>query len=243
MVNSLSVETTAYVETAVELGRQVREAAVDHASFEQSLRPCKLSECRAACCHDGVMLSDEEAGRMKQLIGEHKDHFSACGIDPAAALLVFDEPKGAWRTAVRESMPEERAADFPDHFPRTRCVFLDDAHRCGWQRLSMHLEKPPWFHKPTGCWMHPLTVKRREGRPLIKLPSAGDDPHQRQGYPGFASCTPCGAACDSGQPALEVLSAELRMLSEISGRDLLAELNAPSADFTSQIGDKEKDSP
>ena len=52
---------SAYPETIKALARQLREAAVDHEAFEMPLPLCQLSECRATCCHDGVMLSKEEA--------------------------------------------------------------------------------------------------------------------------------------------------------------------------------------
>ena len=58
---------TVFTETAAELSQQLKEAAVDHAAFEQMLPICELSKCRATCCHDGVILSSEEADIMSFL--------------------------------------------------------------------------------------------------------------------------------------------------------------------------------
>ncbi len=49
---------TSYPELERELGRQIREAAVDYQSFAQNLKLCELGTCRATCCHDGVFLTE-----------------------------------------------------------------------------------------------------------------------------------------------------------------------------------------
>ena len=51
--------------TAVEatgrlLGGQIREAAVYMEALEPPLRVCERARCRATCCHDGVVLWDDE---------------------------------------------------------------------------------------------------------------------------------------------------------------------------------------
>lgn len=228
-MSSNASDVTAYAETGAELGRQVREARIDHSSFETPLRACDLRECRATCCHDGAVLTQAEADGMTAALRLHRSQLESYGVDTSAETMVCDRERKAWRTAVRESSSEERAEEFPPHFPKTRCVYLDEMHRCAWQRLAMDLGKPAWFYKPIACWMHPLTVKQVEGRPTLMLPSKESDPHRRADYPGFAPFTPCGKVCATGRPAREVLEAELQMLSALSGRDLRSELNAPSA--------------
>jgi Fe-S-cluster containining protein len=223
-------ERTAFVKTAKELGLLLREASLDHPSFDQRLQPCLLHECRATCCHDGVLLSTEEADRLRELMTEHRARLGSYGVDVDGDSIVLDAKRGSWRTKVGPSSAEERAEDFPAHFPKTRCVFLDAGHRCAWQRLAGDLGKDAWFFKPIGCWMHPLTVRLEAGRPVLRLPTAASDPQSTEGRPGFASSTPCGRSCLLGEPATEVLAEEIGMLSVISGRDLNAELNAPTAD-------------
>ena len=90
----------------------------------------------------------------------------------------------------------------------------------------------PWFDKPLTCWIHPIVVMpvtRERSRPLVTLVTSENDPQKTQGYPGFASCTHCGRPDEDGKRARQVLSAELEMLGNISGRDILGELNAEEA--------------
>lgn len=222
---------TAFRETAAQLRERLREAAVDHASFERPIQLCDLETCRATCCHDGVFLSEEEAFVIRRLIEENAEHLQNYGIEVSVESVVADG-RGSFRTALRPASGAELAADFPTHFAKTRCVFLDDRNRCALQRLSDDLGRDSWFYKPIGCWMHPLTlrpVSQREARPVLRLPDTVNDPFCGPGYPGFASCTPCGRVCEAGRPAREVLAAELKTLSAIGGRDFSAELGAPSS--------------
>ncbi|MDA7881376.1 hypothetical protein N9A94_03650 [Akkermansiaceae bacterium] len=197
---------TAFIGTAKQLARQLREAAVDHCAFEQKLPICELTKCRATCCHDGVILSDEEARGLRE-------HGGAEGV--------FQLPDGRWKTKTREASSSELADGFPAHFSKTRCAFLDNEHRCLWQLRAVEEGKHPWFYKPTSCWMHPLLLVAREGRPILTVLSSGQD-HKK-----FASHTPCGREEVSASPARTSLKAELEMLAEISRRDFPGELNAP----------------
>lgn len=195
--------TTAFRETARTLSRALGEAAIDHAAFEAPLAVCQLNKCRATCCHDGVILSDEEA---RFLEGEGG---------------VMKLPDGRFKTRTMDADSSQLAENFPAHFPKTRCVFLDDEHRCTLQLRAVEEGKHPWYYKPTSCWLHPLLLQKREGRPVLTIVAREDD------KAGFASFTPCGQAVAHASPAREVLGMELKMLREISGRDFYGELNAP----------------
>ena len=196
------MSVSAFSKTIASLASQLREAAVDHEAFEMPLPLCQLHECRATCCHDGVFLSPEEA----EVLGE--------GVETLA-----DQRQ---KTATISATSEQLADDFPKDFPRTRCVFLDEKHRCKWQLKSVAEGKHPWFYKPISCWMHPVLLNQREGRPFLTIRGAEND------EAGFASQTPCGRLTQDADPARETLAAELEMLSRISDRDFVAELNAPS---------------
>ena len=56
-----SEPVTIFHETVKGLALALTEAAVDHHAFEKPLPVCELARCRATCCHDGVILSSEEA--------------------------------------------------------------------------------------------------------------------------------------------------------------------------------------
>lgn len=208
-----------------ELVRQVREARVDHEAFEMPLRVCELSECRATCCHDGVYLDAEERAVIGEVVATRAERLADYGWEAPA---IFQQVEGRWKSVtVPDPAPPE---GFPAHFPKTRCVFLDAEHRCVLQRLAMDEGRHPWFWKPVSCWMHPLILKpgSRGERPVLTLATPGNDPAAQRDYPGFSAYTPCGAVCAGGPPARQTLAAELALLGEIAGRDVVGELSEPS---------------
>lgn len=219
--------TTAYQETVEVLRGQLREAVIDHAAFEQKIRACELSRCRATCCHDGVYLSEEEAAGIEVLL--EKNPALGESVRSHGADTVFEQVGNKIKTATRPAQPDELAADYPGHFPKTRCVFLDTGGHCMIQVLSVQQGRHPWFDKPLTCWIHPLVIlpaTRDRARPILTLVSPENDPQKTAGYPGFASCTHCGRPDEGGKKARQVLAAELEMLGAVSGRDILGELNA-----------------
>lgn len=224
----------AFPDTVAILAQQIREARVDHAAFETLLRPCEISRCKATCCHDGVHLSDEEAGYVEELVRSKRDDLKLLGFDiPDRVIIDSPERKGR-KTAVREAREGELADDFPAHFPKTRCVMLDERGYCSLQSLAMNEGVHPWSYKPLTCWMHPLVLiptGKWEDRPVLTLVNAENDPQRRDGYAGYGSCTHCGREEEGGSPAWQVLEKELKMLGEICGRDVYAELSASEVDW------------
>lgn len=212
----------AFSEAARELGRQVREAALDHEAFAMPLKICELTKCRATCCHDGVFLDAEQEREIAGAVAR----LGKYGFSRSSWMETRD---GRVKTATLEASDAELAEDFPAHFPRTRCVFLDEEHRCLLQRLAMDEGRHPWWWKPVSCWMHPLLLRRREGRPFLTLARAGQDPAVGPGYPGFGSCTPCGMPAAGGDPAWRTLRGELELLGRLGGRDLVGELGGQGA--------------
>ena len=193
-----------------DLARTVWEMALDHESFETPVRACDLRQCRGMCCHDGVYVGEEERAVIEEVLpGDH-----------------FEERDGRWKTRTVPAGEGELGEGFPEHFPETRCVFLDERDYCRLQSLAIEEGKHPWFWKPFPCWLHPLGFRSesRSARPILSLPRVGDDPAGGQGYPGFASCTTCGKKDEAGESAGKALGPELVFLSEISGRDLVSEL-------------------
>ena len=199
-------QETIFQETVRGLEGQLAEAAVDHEAFERSLPVCELNRCRATCCHDGVILSQEEADVLIELGGKE-------------GVVKLED--GRWKTRTVLAKEGELAKDFPSHFAKTRCAYLDDEHRCKWQLRALEEGKHPWYYKPTSCWLHPVLLAKREGRPFLTIRSREED------GVGFASHTPCGRAIAGAAPARESLAMELRMLGNLSGRDFYGELNAP----------------
>lgn len=229
------MDLTLYPETAIDVGVQIREAVLDHEAFEQPVLPCSLAKCKATCCYDGVYLGAEEVEMIKILVDREqpKGTWERFGLKSASGdpltpenVLTLSET-GREKTDIRTAEEGELPPEFPAHFNKTRCVFLDPEGRCGFQRLAMEEGKHPWFYKPLTCWIHPIALappKNAETRAKITLYNAESDPHIEEGYPGFCSHTPCGKINTHGIPAKESLKEEIRYLSQISERDLEKEL-------------------
>ena len=221
----------AFPDSTQALARVVYEAKLDHAAFSVKLRPCELNRCRATCCHDGVYLSEEEFQNLKFLVSEKPGVFASLPGAPRMEELFDRSSGGKLKTSTREADDCGLSADYPKHFPRTRCRFLTPEHHCALQRYSISEKLHPWFYKPLTCWIHPILITRPDasGRATITLPQASNDPQKTPHYPGFSSCTHCGRTDDTGQVAHQVLRHELERLSEITGRDLLRELQSQPA--------------
>lgn len=218
---------TLFPETAKILTAQITEARVDHLAFETLLRPCELSRCKATCCYDGVYISDEEAGQIREVVRKEE-----------SILLNADEvilqTEHGQKTATRPAEEGELADDFPEHFPKTRCVFLDSGGCCGLQKKAMNDNLDPWLYKPISCWMHPLVLVpagKWGNRPVLTIVNAENDPQRDGDYAGYASCTHCGRADVDGKPAWQVLEQELKRLGELCGRDIYSELSADGVDW------------
>lgn len=223
---------TAFPETVKILARQIREARLDHAAFDTLIRPCEMSRCKATCCHDGVHLSEEEAGHIESVVRLNKDQLVSYGLELPDTVII--PVKKGVKTAVRVAQVDELALDYPTHFPKTRCVFLDSHGYCGLQKLSMEAGSDAWLHKPLTCWMHPLVLipaGKWEQRPVLTLVNTVNDPQKTRDYPGYASCTHCGRADDTGILAWQALKAELIRLGELCGRDIFGELSAETVDW------------
>ncbi|MEM9238163.1 MAG: hypothetical protein AAGB14_15435, partial [Verrucomicrobiota bacterium] len=122
---------TAYPESEQELAHQLGEAAIDHASFNRSLKLCDLGSCRATCCHDGVFLTADEREVIDEVITGRREQLAGYGWQESAWI----KREGARLKSITHES-DDLPSGFPAHFPRTRCVFLDASHRCVLQRLA-----------------------------------------------------------------------------------------------------------
>ena len=194
-------------------------APVDAASFRRPLARCELAHCRGTCCAEGVWLNPEVASVVEKLARRYPVELAALGLDLDQPLVEIDETPGetpAARTRRRPHPFHALVADYPFHFPDTRCALLTDDARCALQVVAELEGRHPWHYKPPACWLHPISA----ARDAIRLHDALGDP-----YPGgFTSATHCGRTAACGRPAAEVLAPELAFLGELLERDLLAEL-------------------
>ena len=220
---------TAFPRTEARLRRLLAGARLDAASLQRPLHRCDLAACQGMCCYDGIYLEDDEAEVIIDLARREAAFFHDLGLNLPASVVVQGDWRGLMRgpkTAVRPDALSARVAGFPAHFNDTACVFHLPDGRCGLQLLSVARGKHPWHYKPSGCWLHPLSVGHRPGFP-IGLPDEHTDPFRLPDYPGFVCRTFCGGEDPPADPAYEALHDELALLGAILGRDLVAEATPP----------------
>ena len=179
------------------------------------LRVCNLGECEARCCYDGVYLEDGEEAKLIDLVASAPGFFENLPHD-----FIVDGSWGGGRivgrkTAVRPY--EYRAANFPAHFSRTRCVFCSDDHKCLLQVLAVRRGLHKWTYKPKTCWMFPMELDDREPAPP---PSVSEPDPQCLGekYPGFVKFVPCGQDRPDGDPWEQALAEEIKYWREIESQ-------------------------
>ncbi|MDF1825557.1 MAG: hypothetical protein P1U68_13000 [Verrucomicrobiales bacterium] len=220
----------AYPETYEFLSDTVRGMSLDIEALKRPLSRCELSSCGGNCCHDGVYLSSEEAGVIRELVETDRVGIEAAGVSLPEKVVVY----GKWRditsgpkTATKPVAMRDRVAGYPDHFPETNCVFLMEDARCALQAYSLKKGLHPWYHKPLTCWLHPLSITGgSDHKPRLTLYSEETDPQRFPDYDGFVCRTHCGLTRAGGLPAWQVLREEIEALGEIGGRDLLSEIEA-----------------
>jgi hypothetical protein len=221
---------TAYPDDEVMLRRRMNGGSVDAASFQRPVKRCQISVCRGMCCYDGVYVSREAATVIERVAGEHAGFFAGLDLRLPARVIVEGDwawKRGGLKTAVTHRPFSATVEGFPPHFTDTACVFLVADGRCSLQLLSVGQGRHPWFYKPAKCWQHPITLEG-EAHAVLRLHDDRTDPFRFPGYDGFVSRIFCGRTCPGGAPAAVVLAEELRFLSRIVGRDLLAEVQGTS---------------
>lgn len=178
--------------------------------MELRLKVCEIGQCEAMCCHDGVYLSEAEEARLQRLVE---------GTPELRARLPAEFIVDGWwygrklgrKTATRPHAYRNPA--YPAHFPRTRCVFADEAGWCELQKLGLRRQQHPWRYKPFTCWMFPLDATDGEAVPPSADPA--EDPYNVRGYPGYVSVVPCGRHDPDGLPWRQALAAELANFEQV----------------------------
>lgn len=180
------------------------------------LSVCDVATCEGRCCYDGVYLLPAEETFLRELV----ERLPALAAKLPREFIV----DGIWegqllgrKTATRPV--QYRAADFPAHFTRTRCVFSDDAGFCELEKLARGRGQHPWTFKPTTCWMFPL--QDDDGEPAEPVRGPSDDPYVTESYAGYASCVPCGRHDACGRPWKQALEREIAYLRAAPGLPLL----------------------
>ena len=165
---------------------------------------CDYRTCEARCCYDGVYLVNDEEQRIRRVVAEQPAFFAHL---PETFLV-----QGSWhgisgvKTAVRPQT--YLSPDYPDHFPRTRCVFAFEDGGCSLQAFSEKYGSSAWEFKPMSCVMHPLSSSAEGATPPPAL-GVQDPTFVGLEYPGFASFTPCGQHRSDGVAWDQAFAAEI----------------------------------
>jgi hypothetical protein len=171
-----------------------------------NLRACKLEQCKARCCYDGVYLRDGEEKKIRDLVASAPDYFKSLPLDFIVDGFWDDQPAGR-KTAVKSF--ESNGPDFPEHFSRTRCVFCSEDYKCMLQVFAVQRDLHKWQYKPESCWLFPL----RNVNDQLHPPPGVDEPDPNylgEEYPGYVKYVPCGQDRDDGVSWEETLAEEVR---------------------------------
>ena len=206
---------SAYPETERKMRKELTMLDIRLDTLKRSIERCDLSICRGMCCYDGIYVNDETADVIQKIATEKADFFRNLGLDLPENVIVQGEWRGeisGKKTAVRFEPFSRTVPGYPRHFEDTACVFHMQNGRCGLQALSVSEGLHPWYYKPTGCWMHPLSLSNTKE---LQLHDDQDDPHQFPDYAGYVSNTFCGRTVQKGRTAYVVLADEIDFLSQI----------------------------
>lgn len=201
------------------------------------LYPYNCKQCEAVCCYDGVYLSQKEESKIYDLIKTYPDYFKGmpelnnCIVDGSIAYEKWSgSPKpnncivdGKWQYGVKKTnvIPYNYSyPDFPDHFNKTRCVFVDENHFCRLESLARKLKLHKWTFKPIACWLFPLKIN--EKGILIPPPIlAKDDPDKRKNYLGYVSYVPCQKHREDSENWQVIFEEEIEYYKKIKNKEIL----------------------
>ncbi len=143
--------------------------------------------CDARCCHDGVYLKDGEEERILDFVARHSEDFA----DLKPPLIVDGDWPGQEDERKTEKIPrDDYGDDYPAHFTKTKCIFLDDQKRCRLEYVSEIHNEDPNDVKPISCRMFPMRLEN--GKYVVPSGKREDDPDNiGDEYPGFISFMPC----------------------------------------------------
>src|SRR5690606_16741444 len=68
---------TAFPKTEAEMRRRLRHLRIDKEGLNRPIKACRLDCCHATCCHDGVILGEEEAQVLRAAVAKEESFFSS----------------------------------------------------------------------------------------------------------------------------------------------------------------------
>lgn len=121
----------------------------------ERLRRCKLGECRAACCLNGVWIDRNEAEDLRKNARLILPYLSPEWQDPGCWFEEDCEPD---EHALSGAVIRSRVVEAPAHYGGRACVFLRPDFKCALQVAGEAAGFHPWRFKPFYCILHPLDL-------------------------------------------------------------------------------------
>ncbi len=121
----------------------------------EPLQRCKLGECRAACCLNGVWIDLREVEDLQANAALILPHLPLEAQDPGEW---FDERREPDEYALSGTAAHSRLVEAPNHYGGRACIFLRPDYKCGLQVAAEAAGLDPWRFKPFYCILHPLDM-------------------------------------------------------------------------------------
>src|SRR3990172_2066054 len=122
---------------------------------KESMRRCRLEECRATCCLHGVWIDSAEWLDIRNHAALIIPHMPPGWDDPE---LWLDDRTDADPFARSGQVVHSRVLPDVTHYGRTACVFLREDHKCALHVAGDANGFHPWRFKPFYCVLHPLDL-------------------------------------------------------------------------------------
>lgn len=121
----------------------------------EHLERCKLNNCRAACCFDGVWVDKISVDRILENADLISPFLNSENQDPS---LWFDERIENDEYSLSGQVIHSTVIPDKSHYMGTACIFLRTDYKCALQVATTELEIHPWKFKPFYCILHPLII-------------------------------------------------------------------------------------
>ncbi len=121
----------------------------------EPLERCKLGECRAACCLNGVWVDAREVEDLRAHAALILPHLPPHAQD---AMEWFDGQSEPDEHSLSGFVMHSQVVEAPQHYGRRACVFLREDFKCGLQVAAQAAGLDPWRFKPFYCILHPLDL-------------------------------------------------------------------------------------
>jgi deoxyhypusine synthase len=200
-------------------------ATLDVQSFLKKYRVCTdFGNCY--CCSIGCYLQSNESDYLKQLVEQKQSALKELGLrDGQFPIIQGYYHKNKQQTANLPFSYLEADGTVLEGVRHSSCVFRDVTDGfCSLQKMAMSEGKPAWYYKPLECWLFPIILD--EDANTITIADRTSELWANEEFPDFLQYTNCSQPDESGVVGYDKFAKELTTLSEILGRDLLAEIKA-----------------